>query len=172
MKAVVVYESYWGNTAAVARAVAEGIGQAARALPTDEADDAAMADVDLVVVGAPVIAFGLAGDRGRRAVEDASEDAPRPADLSHPPLRGWLQQLPSGRGWYAAFETRIWWSPRGATGSIQGELSRAGYRRLAKAEKFIVRGPQGPLRDGELERARQWGRDLAAAVTRQLAQAA
>ena len=37
MKAVVVYESHWGNTAAVARAVAEGLGHGARALTTDEA---------------------------------------------------------------------------------------------------------------------------------------
>ena len=37
MKAVVVYESLWGNTAAVARAIAAGIGPDARALSTSEA---------------------------------------------------------------------------------------------------------------------------------------
>jgi flavodoxin len=34
MKAIVVYESLWGNTAAIARAIAEGIGLEARALST------------------------------------------------------------------------------------------------------------------------------------------
>jgi len=34
---------------------------------------------------------------------------------------------------------------------------------MAKAERFIVAGAYGPLRDGELERARQWGTDLAQA---------
>ncbi len=34
MKAIVVYESLWGNTAAIARAIAEGIGSGARALST------------------------------------------------------------------------------------------------------------------------------------------
>jgi flavodoxin len=34
MKAIVVYESYWGNTAAVARAIAEGLGPDARAIST------------------------------------------------------------------------------------------------------------------------------------------
>jgi hypothetical protein len=87
--------------------------------------------------------------------------APRPADLSHPLLRSWLDKLPAGRGFAATFETRIWWSPRGATGTIESKLRQAGYRRLAKAERFIVSGGYGPLRDGELERARRWGTDLA-----------
>ena len=47
MKAVVVYESHWGNTAAVARAVAEGIGPDAMALNTDEATAAEMDGVEL-----------------------------------------------------------------------------------------------------------------------------
>lgn len=42
MNAVVVYESHWGNTAAVARAVAEGLGPEARALTTDEASTASI----------------------------------------------------------------------------------------------------------------------------------
>ena len=40
-------------------------------------------------------------------------------------------------------------------------MKRAGYRVFAKAERFIVAGAYGPLRDGELERARQWGKELA-----------
>jgi len=32
MKAIVVFESLWGNTAAIARAIADGLGPAARAL--------------------------------------------------------------------------------------------------------------------------------------------
>ncbi|MGE5590528.1 MAG: hypothetical protein ACM3ZA_07915 [Bacillota bacterium] len=41
MKAVVVYESHWGNTAAVARAIAAGMGPGAQALSTAEASGAA-----------------------------------------------------------------------------------------------------------------------------------
>ncbi|MBE2235763.1 MAG: hypothetical protein IAE85_19885 [Anaerolinea sp.] len=52
MKAIVVFESHWGNTAAVARAIAEGIGPEARALSTTEATGAALAGVDLIVAGA------------------------------------------------------------------------------------------------------------------------
>jgi flavorubredoxin len=160
MRAVVVYESHWGNTEAVARAIAEGIGQAARAMNTDEATPTAIADADLIVAGAPVIAFALPRDG---VLKQLASDvrAPRPADVSHPLLRAWLDGLPDGRGWAAAFETRVWWSLRGATGTIESKLRKAGYQRLAKAERFIVTGGYGPLREGELERARVWGAGLA-----------
>jgi len=168
MQAIVVYESHWGNTEAVARAIAEGIGPGARAFATDEAMPEDVAAADLVVAGAPVIAFALPRGGAEKQLA-ADTKGPRPADLSHPLLRAWLESIPAGRGGFAAFETRIWWSPRGATGTIESRLAKAGYRRLAKAERFIVGGAYGPLREGELERARAWGATLAAAATATLA---
>lgn len=166
MKAVVVYESLWGNTAAVARAIAEGIGPEAKALTTDEALPEEVADADLIVAGAPVHGFRLStqGMRERVAVDEA--DAPMPPDLAHPSLRSWLDGLKPGHGLSAAFETRIWWSPGGAVGAISKGLEKAGYRPTAKGEKFVVKGKYGPLRDGELERARHWGEELAQALAR------
>lgn len=76
-------------------------------------------------------------------------------------MRSWLDRLPAGHGRAAAFETRIWWSPRGAIGTIDRGLQKAGYRRAGTSQKFIVEGTYGPLRDGELERARRWGQELA-----------
>jgi hypothetical protein len=159
MKAIVVYESHWGNTARVAQAIAAGIGPDARALHTDEARGPAVAGADLIVAGAPVIAFSLPRDGTLKQIA-GDVKAPTPPDVSHRLLRAWLDELPAGHGWGAAFETRIWWSPRGATGTIEAKLKRAGYERLAKAERFIVAGGYGPLRDGELERARAWGAEL------------
>ena len=164
MKAVVVYESLWGNTAAVARAVAEGFGPDARAMTTDEATEPVVAEADVIVAGAPVIAFSLASDRTRNDIAKAEKDAPTPPDTAHPSLRSWLASLPAGHGVSAAFETRIWWSPRGATGAIEQGLRKAGYARIAKPGKFVVDGKYGPLRDGELDKARQWGHDVAIAA--------
>ena len=59
MRAIVVYESHWGNTAAVARAIAEGIGAEARVLSTAEATAAVLAEAELIVAGAPLIGFRL-----------------------------------------------------------------------------------------------------------------
>ncbi|MCD6552991.1 MAG: hypothetical protein J7M16_03140 [Anaerolineae bacterium] len=63
MKAIVVYESLWGNTAAIARAIAEGLGPGARALSTAEATSEAIADADLIVAGAPVHSLSLPTDK-------------------------------------------------------------------------------------------------------------
>jgi len=164
MKAVVVYESLWGNTAAIARAIAEGIGPEARALSTAEATGTAIADADLIVAGAPVLGFSLPSEKMRENIRANPGKAPAPPDLSHPLMRSWLDALPAGHGRSAAFETRIWWSPGGATSAIARGLERAGYRTVAKRQRFIVTGAYGPLRDGELERARLWGTDLAKAM--------
>ena len=164
MKALVVYESHWGNTAAVARAVAEGLGQGARAVSTAEADAAAVKDVDLLVVGAPVIGFRLAtpqmldGMRTRPGVKN-------PPDLSHPLVRTWLEGLPAGTVAVAAFDTRVRGPFGSAAPAILEALQKAGYRQVAQPQGFKVKGSEGPLRDGELERAAEWGKELAAAVS-------
>jgi hypothetical protein len=69
--------------------------------------------------------------------------------------------LPSGTAGFAAFETRIWWSPGSAPKSIAAALAAKGYHKVAAPEKFLVTGKTGPLKAGELDRARAWGASLA-----------
>lgn len=161
MKAVVVYESFWGNTAAIARAIAEGMGTDVPALTTTEATGEAIAGADLIVAGAPVLGFNLTTEPMRENLSTSARDAPQPPDLSHPSMRTWLAGLPKGHGRAAAFETRLWWSLGGATGKILSALEEAGYTAAAKPGRFIVEGTYGPLKEGELERARRWGAELA-----------
>ena len=161
MKAIVVYESLWGNTAAVARAIAEGIGPEAKAMSTAEATGAAVAGADLIVAGSPLFAFQLPTDKIRETIRGKAATFPKPPDLSHPPLRTWLDAVPAGRGRAAAFETRIWWSPGGASGSVLKALAKAGYEPMARGKRFRVAGMYGPLKAGEIERAREWGQRLA-----------
>lgn len=160
MKAIVVYESLWGNTAAIAKAIAEGIGPGARALSTSEADAAATADADLIVAGAPVLAFQLPSDTVRKSIGEDKKHASNPPDLSAPSMRSWLAALPKGKGKAAAFDTRFKWTPGGATGAIVKGLARAGYQKAARPQKFLVTGTYGPLKEGELERAQAWGGEL------------
>ena len=161
MKAIVVYESLWGNTAAIARAIAEGIGEGTPALATSEATGEAMSGVDLIVAGAPLMGFSLPTKSSRDNLRRSPGKGKPPPDLSHPSLREWLAAMPSGSGRSAAFETRFKWSPGSATGTIERELAKAGYPPGASRERFIVKGTYGPLREGELERAREWGAQLA-----------
>lgn len=161
MKALVVYESFWGNTAAIAHAIAEGIGGGAVALATDEATPDMVEQTDFLVVGAPVLGFTLPTDGMRKNISQGQAKAPAAPDLSHPSLRSWLAGLPAGCCRSAAFETRFKWSPGGAISAITHGLSRAGYAEAAKPERFMVGGSYGPLKDGELQRAREWGALLA-----------
>jgi hypothetical protein len=165
MEAIVVYESVWGNTAAVARAIAEGIGAGTSAYATDEVPGEKLARADLIVAGSPVFAFSLPSEGTRERILKSETDGP-PPDLSHPSLRAWLDALPPGRGFAAAFETRIWWSPRGATGTIEKKLARVGYPRLLEPKRFVVTEKYGPLREGELQSARAWGSAVRAAMDR------
>lgn len=160
MKAIVVYESLWGNTAAVARAVAEGLGGEARALSTSEAVGEEVQDADLIVAGSPVLAFKMPSDKVREGLRRTPADAPGPADLSHPSMRSWLEGLPAGSASAAAFDTQIRGPFGSAAPAIAKALEKAGYRLLAKPAGFMVSGKYGPLREGELERARRWGEEL------------
>jgi flavodoxin len=158
MKAVVVYESLWGNTEAIAKAIAEGLGPGVRALSTAEAVGEAIAGAELIVAGAPVLGFKLPTQKMLDSIR-ADKKAP-PADLSQPLLSSWLEGLPVGRGRGAAFDTQI----RGPFGKAAPDISRRleekGYRALGKPTGFVVTGTYGPLKDGELERARAWGAEL------------
>ncbi|MBB1511276.1 flavodoxin family protein [Tessaracoccus sp. MC1627] len=165
MKAVVVYESLWGNTAAVARAVAEGIGEGAVALPTKDAGADELTGADLIVAGGPVFAFHLSSERSRHDIAEHPEPGAPDPDLTGPSIREWLDALPAGSAAFASFDTEV----RGPFGkgapTIAKELEAKGYRRVAKPEGFIVQGKYGPLKDGELDRARRWGASLRAALS-------
>ncbi len=165
MRAIVVYESHWGDTAAVARAIAKGIGPDAQALATDEAVGRALSGIDLLVAGAPVMMLSLSSEEARERVR-LDRKGPQ-GDASRPVLRTWLEGLPSAHGVKAAaFDTRLRWTPSGAIEAIESRLRGAGYEVMVAGKGFVVEGTYGPLREGELERARAWGRELASRLER------
>lgn len=164
MNAIVVYESVYGNTRAIAEAIAAGLG--CETLAVQEAA-ARAGEADLLIVGGPTHMHGLATTRSRQAaVAAAKEDGhssvePHAADELG--LRGWLRDLPHTEGRYAAaFDTRLdkspWLTGVAARG-IARRLSRRGYELLG-SESFLVEESEGPLEEGELDRARAWGAKL------------
>lgn len=161
MKAVVVYESLWGNTAKVARAIAEGIGPDAQAMSTAEATPEALADVDLLIAGSPVFAFKMSNDKTRESIRQNPGPAPAPPDLSHPSMASWLESVPAGHAFAAAFDTEARGPFGKAAPTIARSLEAAGYRPIGEPAGFYVSGKYGPLREGELDRARSWGSELA-----------
>ena len=164
MDALVVYESMYGNTRAIAEAIAEGLGGAVLRSTREEADPSA----DLLIVGGPTHMHGLATSGSRKmaaeAVKEDGHGALEPGATDDQGLRQWLRDLPKVDGGRAAtFDTRL---DRSAalTGSaargIARRLRRRGYRVVA-SESYLVQDAEGPLEDGELDRARAWGAELA-----------
>lgn len=165
VKAIVVYESLWGNTAAIAHAIAAGIGHQTPALNTSEAKSSVLAGIDLLVAGSPMLTNLITHEKIRQKIGSNWEGDPSPPDLSHPSLRAWLKSLPRGKGRSAAFETCIWLTFGQAAAATLSLLEKAGYRPLDEPRCFIVLGAFGPLRDGELETAQKWGAWLARAMS-------
>ncbi len=163
MRAVVAYESWFGNTGALAEAVADElrIDHDVTLVSVDEPPPS-LDGVDLVVVGAPTHVHGLSSTYSRRAALQQKGEEREPG----PGARGWLAELPPGKGRRAAaFDTRID-KPVVLVGSagrtLARRLSRKGFELVAPAESFFVRDSEGPLEDGELERARAWARRVSA----------
>jgi hypothetical protein len=167
MRALVVFESAFGNTESIARAIAEGLANHVHVdvLAVDVAASDVSDDIDLLVAGGPTQGFSLSRQGTR-------ETAAKQAATGLPPgrigLREWLAALPAAReeALAATFDTRFD-KPHWITGSaarVAAKRLRAhGYRIIAAPESFFVTGTAGPLREGELERARDWGASLGAA---------
>ena len=168
MKALVVYESMYGNTHVIAEAIADGLGETAdvRLAPVSEAEAALIDNPELVVMGGPTHAHGMSRAATRQA---AVEDAKKPErgltiepQADGPGVRDVLRQVGTLDASAAAFDTRIkipaWIAGRASKG-IARELRRRGARLIAKPESFLVT-KDNQLVDGEVERARAWGARL------------
>lgn len=164
MRAVVVFESIFGNTRDVAFAVVDGLRDAGVNAHAVEVSGApAPDDCDLLVVGGPTHAWSMTRANTRedaRRQAHARERAPVSTGIG---VREWLAQRVVGEGrgrMAAAFDTAVStkWMPTGsAAKAIAKSLARCGYRVIGHGEQFFVADTDGPLVDGELGRARAWG---------------
>lgn len=169
MTIAVVYESMYGNTHEIAAAIAAGLETVGpvELMPLAAAVPRVHGDGDLLVVGGPTHIHGMSRAASRdSAVEVAEKDdeIELDTDAPGPGLREWLADLPKGDGAFAAaFDTRID-KPQIITGSaargIAKQLRHHHYASLSEPASFLVEDSEGPLKDGEVERARQWGAEL------------
>lgn len=173
VRALVIYESMFGDNQQVAGAIAAGLqqgGVSAEAIEVGVAPTTIPADVDLLVVGSPNHAWSMPRPSTR---SDAAQQAEAPLVSQGIGVREWLEvaTLPAGlpsvgydtRGSHPKAVVRF----DHASKSIEKGLARLGATRLVPAEHFLVADMKGPLEPGEVERAHAWGGTLA----RQLARA-
>lgn len=170
-KALVVYETFFGNTRKVAEAVGDGLKEAFDVSVVDVLDARPTpGDARLLVVGGPIHAFGMSRVATR---EDAIKQAAKlgVTVAPHPlGIREWLEQLgPAGaERSAAAFDTAVkvgWFTVGSAARAELSALKGKGYDVESRPQHFLVEDVDGPLAAGELERAREWGRSLAETIT-------
>jgi flavodoxin I len=144
MKVLIVYDSVYGNTEEIARAIGGAISGDVEVLRAGEASPSALESVDFLIVGSPT--------QGGRATQ---------------PVRDFLNQVSTSsiKGIdVAAFDTRIstrWVGVFGyAAGRIASSLKGKGGNLILPPEGFFVKGTQGPLKEGEPERAAGWAKEL------------
>jgi flavodoxin len=154
MKALVVYDSVFGNTEKIAQAVAKGLGAETQCLRAGAVSVAQLTAVDTIVMGSPTRSFAAT-----------------------PAMMSLLEAIPmnalAGKK-IAAFDTRLLMT--GIKGLLFKKIiDKGGYAAPIIAEKlvakggtqalsgegFFVKGEDGPLVNGELERAEEWGKTLA-----------
>lgn len=150
MKAVVVYDSKFGNTEHIARAIAANLDaeEPAAVVAANAASERDLAGIGLLAVGGPTQIHGLS-----------------------PALRTFLDQLPPEAVRdvpTVIFDTRAR-GVRLVTGSaaVAGakRLVKKGARLLVPPESFLVTATKGPLAEGELARASAWASEVRAKAT-------
>ena len=147
MKYMVVYDSYFGNT----KQIAEGIATVLDNCTCVRVTDINISEkIDLLVVGSPTRAF-----------------------KETPYIKNFLKLLPSNIDKIALFDTRIDVGTIG-TGIMRWMVGTMGYatnkmvklvvkrkkKVIEPVEWFYVTDTEGPLKDGEIEKARRWAESL------------
>lgn len=182
MKAVVIVESMFGNTLAIAEAIRSGMQAhcSVSVISVTRVESTDLLGTDVVVVGGPTHIHGMSTEASRQNAAilalDSSSELKLDSAAAGNGIREWLQlvhkeELPN---LYAAFDTRV----RGLQ-IITGAASRridAQLRRLEKEQvlppmSFLV-GPDHKLIAGERERAKEWGNQLAQSALARLHSAA
>ena len=157
MKALVIYDSLYGNTEQIAQAIGSGLrsGNEIRVLRAGDAKPSDLKNLDLLIVGSPTQKF-----RPTEAIKKLLASIPR---------RG----LEGVRA--AAFDTRFGMEDMPsrilppfvrifgyAAKPIAHQLAGKGAKLIASPEGFFVKQAEGPLKPGELERAARWAGQILA----------
>lgn len=156
MKNLILYDSQFGNTEKIAQAVGKGVGGDAQVRAVKDTGNIAWSELKLLVVGSPT-----QGGRPTPTLQKVFDTIPQNG-LQHTKV--------------AAFDTRFVLEKQNfalkllmktiayAAEKIAKILQNKGGELVCPPEAFFVVGKEGPLQDGELERAEKWGQKLTQAL--------
>ena len=155
MNALVVYDSLFGNTERIAQAIGDALAAQAD-VEVRRAGDVKPEDLtglDLLIVGTPTH-----GGRPSPATKTWLQSL-APNSLAGIKVAAFDTRIPSqGASWFLSLIVKIF-------GYAAQPLPRAWRRQAAprsSSRKSAVTGREGPLQDGELERATAWAQQILA----------
>lgn len=154
MKSLVLFDSQYGNTKQIAETIARALGSSgdAKAIEVNKATLSDFSSLDLLVVGSPT-----QGGRPTQALQTLLNGLPA-RSLHNVRVAAFDTRMsPEGRGWFLRTLMRV---IDFAAPKITKVLRQKGGTLAAEPEGFIVGDREGPLKKGELERAKQWAERL------------
>lgn len=143
MKTLIIYDSVRGNTQKVAQAIGDVIEGEVSVCRVGEATPDDFKSLDLLVIGSPTHA-----GKPTAAIQALVKDLPAP--VSTVKVAAFDTRMPAG--WVKLFGF--------AADRIAKTLKGKGRPLDVPPEGFFVQGREGPLKDGELQRAAAWGKSL------------
>lgn len=155
MKTLIIYDSMFGNTKQIAEAIADGIAAAdTKVLNVSEARIEDLESVDLLIIGTPTH-----GGRAKPAAQEFLNLIPAGALAGKIVTAFDTRFAPADQNFFLRLLMKLigFAAPR-----VASALAGKGGKLAAPAEGFIVLKKEGPLRDGELARAKEWAKSLVA----------
>ena len=141
MKALVIFDTNFGHTKLIAEKIADSLGMDAKSLHVSKVGKSDLSGLGLIIVGSPIIGWKPT-EKIMSLLEDFSRD-----------------QLKGVKA--ASFDTRVKLFIHGdAAEKISKSLKNAGAEIIVQPQPFYVKGKEGPLFDGEVERAQGWAESI------------
>lgn len=161
MNALVIYDSVFGNTGEVAKAIGAALGspEEVRTVHVAEVDPHRLEGLDLLVVGSPTRQFSPTKET-TQLLKQVPNSGLAGVKVAAFDTRFTVENIERVR--ILAFFVRIFGY---AAKPIADRMVKKGGLLAAPPEGFYVDDTEGPLLEGELERAADWARQLAAAVS-------
>jgi flavodoxin I len=154
MKTLVVYDSYFGNTEKIARAIGDALqADSVHVVRVSELEPGQLHGVHKLIVGSPTRAF-RPSDAIKAFLKNLSKQELRDVRVAAFDTRVDIAKVNSA---VLSFFVNIFGY---AAQPIAKSLQKKGGKLAAAPEGFFVKDKEGPLEDGELERAANWAKSL------------
>jgi flavodoxin len=143
MKALVLYDSIYGNTKKIAETVAAELGKGVKTVTVSDFSTKDLTGINLLVVGSPILGWSPSEKTGKLL-----------AALKTGELKGIKA---------TSFDTRMRIFFHGdAANKIAESLRKAGAEIVAEPCGFIVEGREGPLANDAVSKAKEWAASIKA----------